>query len=85
MGFFISAFFELSTERPVGFGLGPIPWSKITKYGESYGFEGSDLALFHDIVRSMDAHYIAQKERETKNGTNPGPISSKDGTAREAS
>lgn len=82
MFWFIGAFFELSTDRQSGFGVGPIPWSAIKSYAEHYDFKGSDFGIFHDIVRAMDAHYVAQKETETKSG-NSSPIRSKDAHARE--
>lgn len=70
MGFFLTAFYRLSTERSVGMGVGPIPWSKIIDYGERYGFTGLSLDLFLDIIERMDSHYTAQaaKERTGKVG-----------------
>lgn len=50
MSFFLTSFYHLSTERPVGMGVGPIPWSKIIQYGEYYGFHGSSLDAFYGII-----------------------------------
>jgi len=66
MAFFISAFYELSTERPASFGPGPIPWSKIIDFGRHYGYSGVNLEVFKDVIRKMDAHYLKQAAEKTK-------------------
>ena len=66
MGFFLTAFYKLSTERSVGMGVGPIPWSKIVQYGRHYGFEGVSLEVFCDIIERLDSHYVAQAAKERK-------------------
>ena len=65
MAFYLTAFFKLSTERHVGMGAGPIPWSKKIAYGQHYGFDGVALEVFCDIVDHMDAHYLRKFQTKT--------------------
>ena len=53
-----SAFRELSTDRPVGFDRGAIPWRSIDAYAARYGLVGDDFDRFVRIVRVMDAAYL---------------------------
>jgi hypothetical protein len=66
MAFYIESFFELSTERSVGMGIGPIPWSSIFNYASAHEFIGSDYHTFHSIIRSMDSHYLRMKANDSK-------------------
>lgn len=55
---FLQAFWDLSTCRQIGMGLGPIPWTSVesyaTLYFESDGFK-QDL---HFHIRQLDAAYL---------------------------
>jgi hypothetical protein len=66
MAFYIESFFELSTERSVGMGIGPIPWSSIFNYASAFEFTGSDYHTFHSIIRAMDSHYLRMKANDSK-------------------
>lgn len=57
--FLWKAFWELTTERPLGWGAeGRIPGSKITEFGKENGFYGDDLDWFRAVMREMDAEYL---------------------------
>ncbi|ODM77797.1 phage tail assembly chaperone [Bradyrhizobium elkanii] len=58
-----TAFRELSTDRPVGFGRGPIPWRSIHHYAERYGLVQDDFDRFVEVIRAMDAAYLAYKTK----------------------
>ena len=62
----MKAFWLLSTERQIGFSVGPIPVSKIDEYGEKHGFDEMTLDIFRGIIRVMDVAYLGwlEKERE---------------------
>jgi hypothetical protein len=64
---YVNDFDLLSTERPVGMGLGPIPISKIRQYGLDWG--KSDLDMFVDIMLQVDRKYLSEyhKQQEAKN------------------
>lgn len=52
---YFAAWNDLSTERPIGFGEGPIPHSKIADYGSHYiGLEGDHLEFFITVIRKVD-------------------------------
>lgn len=73
--FFLRAFWELSTERQIGWASGPIPHSAILGYGERAGLESSTMGLFVQVLRSMDAAYLGwlAKERERLNKSREKP------------
>lgn len=66
------AFWDLSTERQIGFALGPIPGSKLDAYGHSRGLDSDNMDLFRAVTRMLDDAYLkwAQeqqaKARETR-------------------
>lgn len=66
MEFYVSAFFDLSTGRPAGFSLGPIPWDQIMRYAADHGLEGQDARDFKKVIRVMDSHYLKSKEKKGK-------------------
>lgn len=61
-----AAFHDLSTCRPIGFGIGPISWQAIMEYGVFY--EVSDLHSFAWLMRTMDRAFLEyhSKEHEKK-------------------
>lgn len=53
------AFHDLSTERQIGMGVGPIPRSAIRSYAEEYGIiEDDEYDKFEQIIRSVDVNYL---------------------------
>jgi len=56
--FYFDSFFELSTERSIGFGEGPIPITSILQYARYHDLDDSleyELIFF---VRQLDFHYL---------------------------
>lgn len=70
--FIYTAFWELSTCRPIGMGMGAIPWSAIYDYAAVHGLdadETEDLAYF---VRKLDEKFLkhhAPKDKTTPKGS----------------
>lgn len=56
--FYMRAFWDLSTERQVGFTLGPIPGSLIDEYGSRNGLDFDTMDLFRAVIRMLDDAYI---------------------------
>jgi hypothetical protein len=69
LDFYMRAFWQLSTERQIGFSVGPIPVSKIEEFGEKRGYDPITLDIFRHLIREVDAAYLdwLTKEREKKN------------------
>ena len=55
--FYWAAFWELSSERSFGFGIGPIPHSAIRLYADANGVRGDFMETFIGIIRRMDGEY----------------------------
>lgn len=59
LSFEASAFYALSTDRPIALERGPIPWRSIYHYGERYRLDVDEFDRFAAVIRAMDAAYLA--------------------------
>lgn len=66
MEFTYSAFWELSSSRPSGWSLGPIPWHVVEQYAVSHDLDEEERSDFHWLIRAMDASFLAYHEEESK-------------------
>ena len=70
--FYLDAFWDLSTCRPVGMSEGPIPWTSIVEYWRMSGLDDDTMELFVGVIRAMDAEYMIwrndQAERQKARG-----------------
>jgi len=64
-GFFLGAFWELSSCRSIGMSIGPIPWTAIKDYGHHHQLEPDVLNAFIQITRALDARYLKWVADET--------------------
>jgi len=60
--FYWNAFWTLSTCRPIGMGEGPIPWTSVAQYVETYDLP--DLDSMWSIIQNMDSVYIKERQKE---------------------
>lgn len=58
------AFWNLSTDRSIGMGAGPIPWSSICRIESDWRAIGEKN--FHKIIRAMDSKYLSHSKGENK-------------------
>jgi len=58
--FYFDAFSELSTTRPIGLGLGPIPFTAIAEYSRLY--ELPDFDDFAYVIRRMDRVFLEMND-----------------------
>ena len=65
-GFYLEAFWELSTERQIGCTLGPIPVSAIRRYHGAEGMSYAMMSLFLEVIRALDETYREWGESERK-------------------
>ncbi len=64
--YYIQAFWDLSTERQLGFTVGPIPQSAIQRYPGVDQLSPAMMVLFKTVIRSMDSTYRDWAESERK-------------------
>lgn len=57
-----NAFWELSTDRQLGMGSGPIPWSSIERFASRH--PAIEPGTFSQIMRAMDGAYLDAKSEE---------------------
>jgi hypothetical protein len=59
------AFSELSSDRQIGWVVGPIGWTAIDAYAVRHGIEGPDeFERFRFIIRKMDAAFMAWNRKK---------------------
>jgi hypothetical protein len=54
LGFEWRAFRSLSSDRPVGLAMGPIPWSSIDRFADRYAIAGDEFDRFADLIQDLD-------------------------------
>ena len=64
--FYLSAWQELSYDRPVGFGAGPIPSASIRSYADDMEMDDEDRFCFEHIIRKVDSFYLEHCNKEKK-------------------
>jgi hypothetical protein len=60
------AFWELSTDRAIGFGVGPIPFTAIDRLASRAGIIDDAFDDFLDLMRAMDDIFLAEADRKLK-------------------
>jgi len=56
--FYYAAFNDLSTCRDVGMGMGPIPWTEVQAYADSYGLSEDESDDLHVLMALMDKAFL---------------------------
>jgi hypothetical protein len=71
---YLSAFFELSTDRSMGFGPGPIPGMAIRDFAKWYQVTADEFDDFVYLIRELDAEWLdwTAKQSEKKSKAKPG-------------
>lgn len=59
-----SAFWELSSDRQIGVGVGPIQYSSIRLY--TAGWPPDEVTLFTRCIRAMDQIYLEHANSDSK-------------------
>lgn len=66
---FLAAFWHLNSDRQIGFGVGPIPFSAIHRYADRALIETEEFWLLHDLVRAMDGVFLEHHAKKAKDGS----------------
>lgn len=63
---FFNAFFDLSTTRQNGMGIGVISWLNVRQYAEFQGYDPFAVYFLHKMVRALDPIYVEHLVNESK-------------------
>lgn len=63
---YLTAFWELSSCRNFGMGIGPIPWDVMVLYGERKGLDAGMLDVFVYVLRALDEVYLKDLNERQK-------------------
>lgn len=69
--FYFDAYLELSSERQIGMGIGPIPISSLWAYCDrlvalNVGFDSEDIYRFEKIIKGLDYIYLTNQNNKRK-------------------
>ena len=60
------AFQDLSSDRDIGMGVGPIPWSAMHSWGARNRIRGDDFERLVMVLRGLDNIYMEKQGKKTK-------------------
>lgn len=63
---FFTAFWDLNSERQMGWGVGPIPFTSILEYADRHGIYGEQLDDLVFYVKAMDSAYLEREAKKMK-------------------
>lgn len=66
--FYYSAFWTLSSCRPVGMGEGRIPWSSVNAYSLRYRLDDVELDHLWVLITQMDGEYLKFANKKATTG-----------------
>lgn len=73
--FYWTAFNDLSTDRQIGMGVGPIPYSAIRSYATDYNIRSRDeFDYFLRLMMAMDTRYLQSANASNKNEPEMVPV-----------
>lgn len=75
LSLYYTAYFDLTSDRSVGMGEGPIPWTSIERYCDAFGIEGEQREDMHFFLREMDRAYLGHRAKEATNQVESPPRS----------
>jgi hypothetical protein len=62
-GELFAAFQDCHTDRPIGFAMGPIPFTAIDAWARRHGWgDPEEFALLNRMVRAMDLEWLAMQQ-----------------------
>lgn len=64
--FYYHAFWQLTSDRPVGFGPAPIPGSAIRVFARDYELNDEESADLEFMIRRMDGKYLELQQEFEK-------------------
>ena len=64
LGLYLQAFFDLDSERQIGFSILPIPWRAVVKYAQVYGFDEEQREDLLFFIRRMDNAHIERMNKK---------------------
>ena len=64
--FFWKAYQDLTSDRDVGMGVGPIPWLSMSEWGSRHRVRGDDFERLVYILRAMDATFMEHSGKKSK-------------------
>ncbi|MTK63885.1 MAG: hypothetical protein F8N15_05010 [Methanobacterium sp.] len=63
---YLNIFWQLSADRSVGMGEGPIPWSSIDRFAVRKGISGEEFDSLVRMIRAADDEYFKTKAEKTE-------------------
>lgn len=68
---YYECFWDLTSDRQMGYGIGPIPTSMIINYGRALGLDETQMDSLLYYIRALDNVYLDFRAKEIKQGWQP--------------
>lgn len=65
-GMWWQCFTDLQSDRPMGMGLGPVPWSSIDQWARRYSIPDDEFAVLAHVIRRLDAEWLVMHAEKDK-------------------
>lgn len=65
---FLDDFYNLSTTRPMGFGVGVISWLSVQEYAIIRGYDEFVTHFLHNVVRELDPLFVSHHNDKSTQG-----------------
>lgn len=63
------AYADMTSDREVGMGVGPIPWTAMHLWAVRHNIRGDDFDRLVLVLRGMDAVFMAHQAKKQKKGS----------------
>ena len=64
--YYLEAYLDLSSDKDVGMGEGPIPWSAINAYATRYDIVDEEFERLAAMIRTVDSEILNHKQKKHK-------------------
>lgn len=66
LDYYLEVYLDLCSDKDVGFGEGPIPWTSLDKYARRYNIEGEEFERLVQLIRIVDSELLKTKQKKAK-------------------
>lgn len=66
LDYYLEIYLDLCSDKSVGFGEGPIPWTSLNEYAKRDKIEGEDFDRMVQLIRFVDAEIMKEKSKKAK-------------------
>lgn len=66
LDYYLDIYLDLCSDKSVGFGEGPIPWSAMDRYARRYNIEDEEFDRLVYIIKYVDSELMQYRQKKNK-------------------